>query len=72
MPGSAAMLSITVLVSTAMTPTGTPPSRARPVTTVRAQPACRQQGAAGRVGGGSGRLGGLLQVHVSQASTPGS
>ena len=40
MPGSAAMLSITVEVSTATTPTGTPPSRARPVTTVRAQPAC--------------------------------
>lgn len=43
MPGSAAMLSMTVLVSTAITPTGTPPSRARPVTTVRAQPACSRQ-----------------------------
>ena len=40
MPGSAAMLSITVPVSTATTPTGMPPRRARPVTTVRAQPAC--------------------------------
>ena len=37
------MDSITVLVSTAITPTGTPPSRALPVTTVRAQPACRQR-----------------------------
>ena len=38
-PGSAGMLSMTVCVSTAMTPTAMPPSRARPVTTLRAQPA---------------------------------
>jgi hypothetical protein len=57
MPGSAAMLSITVLVSTAMTPTGTPPSRARPVTTVRAQPACRVRRVGGwRVGWGCQRV----------------
>jgi hypothetical protein len=31
---------MTVFTSTAITPTGMPPSRARPVTTVRAQPAC--------------------------------
>ena len=31
-PGSAGMLSMTVCVSTAMTPTATPPRRARPVT----------------------------------------
>ena len=41
-PGSAGTLRMTVLVSTAMTPTGVPPSRARPVITVRAQPACRR------------------------------
>ena len=41
-PGSAGTLRMTVDVSTAMTPTGVPPSRARPVITVRAQPACRQ------------------------------
>ena len=41
MPGSAGTLRMTVEVSTAMTPTGVPPSRARPVITVRAQPACQ-------------------------------
>ncbi len=40
MPGSAGTFRMTVLVSTAMTPTGVPPSRARPVITVLAQPAC--------------------------------
>lgn len=39
MPGSAGCCRITVADSTAITPTGRPPSRARPVTTVRAQPA---------------------------------
>lgn len=39
-PGSAGMLSMTVCVSTAMTPTAMPPNLARPVTTLRAQPAC--------------------------------
>lgn len=43
MPGSAGRLSIMVLTSTAITPTGMPPSRARPVTTVRAQPACSRR-----------------------------
>ena len=40
MPGSAGMSSMTVSTSTAMTPHGTPPRRARPVTTVLAQPDC--------------------------------
>ena len=38
-PGSAGMLSMTVCVSTAMMPTAMPPNLARPVTTLRAQPA---------------------------------
>jgi len=44
-PGSAGMLSITVLVSTPITPTAMPPSLARPVTTVWAHPllASRQE-----------------------------
>ena len=40
MPGSAGTCFMTVELSTAMTPTGTPPRRARPVTTVPAHPAC--------------------------------
>mmetsp|Transcript_34950 Transcript_34950/g.103537 ORF Transcript_34950/g.103537 Transcript_34950/m.103537 type:complete len:535 (-) Transcript_34950:1290-2894(-) len=40
MPGSAGRWRIVVAVSTAITPTGCPPRRARPVTTVVAQPAC--------------------------------
>ncbi|KAH9419583.1 hypothetical protein DERP_009640 [Dermatophagoides pteronyssinus] len=36
--GSAGIINSTARVSTAITPTGIPPSRARPVTTVNAQP----------------------------------
>lgn len=36
--GSAGMINSTVRVSTAITPTGIPPNRARPVITVCAQP----------------------------------
>lgn len=39
MPGSAGTALCTVWDSTATTPTGMPPSRALPVTTLRAQPA---------------------------------
>jgi hypothetical protein len=83
-PGSAGTAFCTVCVSTATTPTGMPPRRARPVTTVRAQlrggrgrgavsrPRCAALGPRGCCAPGRARVEGPRALQMHRAAEPGA